>query len=488
MSFSEKKYINKTAVIGHTIIDTVLLLAYMVEVFKGSRTIGYFAVFAVLTAAPVAIEWILFNRRPESGIIKYVIGVSYSILYLFVIFTTTSILAFTYIFPMFSVIILYMDARFNIMVGIAAILGNAGYIIYYAQAVGFASEEVPDVEIRMAATILTVLFMVFITVAVTRVNNHKLKQIQDKTEETRRLMENVLASSQEMITDIAEITRQMSELDVSVSKVHGAVGEVSAGSTETAESVQVQMQRTEQIQMHIDKVKAAAARIRENTGDTARRVVTGREQMDILSAHVEKSKAANGEMLEKMEELGRYAGQMDHILETIHGIADKTSMLALNASIEAARAGEAGRGFAVVAGQVSELANQTQTATASVGGLIGNMNRELQLVSEAVEAVTECNNANAESVEVVRENFAGISGGTEDIGSHTAELLAIIGELAHANEDIVENIQMISAITEEISAHANETFQVCEENSRMVGSVCRIAEDLNENARKMREM
>ena len=179
---------------------------------------------------------------------------------------------------------------------------------------------------------------------------------------------------------------------------------------------------------------------------------------------------------------------MDHILETIHGIADKTSMLALNASIEAARAGEAGRGFAVVAGQVSELANQTQTATASVGGLIGNMNRELQLVSEAVEAVTECNNANAESVEVVRENFAGISGGTEDIGSHTAELLAIIGELAHANEDIVENIQMISAITEEISAHANETFQVCEENSRMVGSVCRIAEDLNENARKMREM
>ena len=271
MNFSEKKYINKTAVIGHTIIDTVLLLAYMVEVFKGSRTIGYFAVFAVLTAAPVAIEWILFNRRPESGIIKYVIGVSYSILYLFVIFTTTSILAFTYIFPMFSVIILYMDARFNIMVGIAAILGNAGYIIYYAQAVGFASEEVPDVEIRMAATILTVLFMVFITVAVTRVNNHKLKQIQDKTEEARRLMENVLASSQEMITDIAEITRQMSELDVSVSKVHGAVGEVSAGSTETAESVQVQMQRTEQIQMHIDKVKAAAARIRENTGDTARR-------------------------------------------------------------------------------------------------------------------------------------------------------------------------------------------------------------------------
>ena len=49
MNFSEKKFVNRTAIMGHTIIDTVLFLAYLLEVFKGSRTIGYFVFFSLLT-------------------------------------------------------------------------------------------------------------------------------------------------------------------------------------------------------------------------------------------------------------------------------------------------------------------------------------------------------------------------------------------------------------------------------------------------------
>lgn len=80
MNFSEKKYVNKTAILGHTIIDTVLFLAYLMEVFKGSRTIGYFAVFAAMAVAPVAAEWLIFGRNPESGAIKHIIAITYGIL------------------------------------------------------------------------------------------------------------------------------------------------------------------------------------------------------------------------------------------------------------------------------------------------------------------------------------------------------------------------------------------------------------------------
>lgn len=487
MNFSEKKYVNKTAIIGHTIIDTVLFLAYLLEVFKGSRTIGYFAIFAVLTVLPVAAEWAVFLKNPESGAIKHIIGNSYGILYLFVIFTTTSTLPFTYAFPMFSVIILYMDVRFNILIALFAFFGNVVYVIYHAMTVGYAAAEIPDVEIRIAATFLTSAFMILTTIAVTRVNKHKLEQIQAKTEETGKLVENVLAVSQDMIVNIGEVTRQMSELGSSVGKVHDAMGEVTTGSVETAESVQVQMQRTEQIQMHIGKVKDTAAQIERNISDTAQKVVVGREQMDALAGHVEESKAANAEVLEKMEELGTYTSQMNTIIEAISSIADNTSLLALNASIEAARAGAAGKGFAVVAGQIAELANQTQTATTNITGLIGNINQELEHVSEAVDVVTRSNKANVESTNVVKSNFVSISKGTEDINKRTEELLSIIEELARANGDIVENIQTISAITEEISAHANETFNVCDENSRMVDSVRGIVDDLNESAQKIQQ-
>lgn len=488
MNFSEKKYVNKTALKGHTIIDSILFLAYLLEVMKGSRTPGYFAVFAVMTVAPVVAEWLIYVRNPESGAIKHIIGITYGILYLFVIFTTTSVLPFTYAFPMFTVIILYMDPRFNILIGAFASAGNLVYVVYYAMTVGYAQTEIPDVEIRIAATVLTTAFMIFTTLAVTKVNNMKLKQIQDQTEETSRLMNNILTTSQDMITDITSVTRQMTDLGDSVAKVHGAMQEVSSGSAETAEAVQVQIQRTEQIQAHIGNVKDTATRIEQNVHDTLNKVATGTEQMAALENQVAQSKSANEEVLEKMQELSTYTGQMNTITETITSITNSTVMLALNASIEAARAGEAGKGFAVVANQISDLASQTQKATSNITSLIENINKELRHVADAVDVVAKSNDANAESTSVVKNTFAGITSGTEDISCRTEELMHIVTDLEHTNKDIIENIQTISAITEEISAHANETFHACDENARMVDSVRGIVENLNNGARKLQDV
>lgn len=488
MNFSEKKYINNTAMKGHTIIDSILFIAYLLEVFKGSRTIGYFTLFALLTVVPVVAEWMIYSRNPESGAIKYLMGITYGILYLFVIFTTTSLLPFTYAFPMFIVIVLYMDPRFNILIGVFATCANVAYVIYYAMTTGYAKAEIPDVEIRIAAIVLTTVFMIFITVAVTKVNNMKLEQIQAQTEEMSGMMSNILTTSQNMITDITEVTRQMTGLGDSVVKVHDAMQEVSAGSVETAESVQVQIQRTEQIQAYIGNVKNTTAQIEQNVHDTVNKVAAGREQMAALESQVEQSRSANAEVLKKMQELSVYAGQMNTITETIDNITDSTVMLALNASIEAARAGESGKGFAVVASQISELAKQTQTATSDISSLIENINRELAHVADAVNMVARSNDANVESTNMVKNTFTGIAGGTQDINGRTGELLHIVTELEHANGDIVENIQTISAITEEISAHANETFHACEENMRIVGSVREIVENLNTGAKKLQNV
>lgn len=487
MNVSEKGYVNRIAMIGHTIIDTVLFLAYLMEVFKGSRTIGYFAVFAVMTVTPIVAEWLIYKKNPESVAIKQVIGVTYGILYIFVIFTTTSIAPFTYAFPMFSVIILYMDVRFNILISVFAFLGNVVYVAYHALTIGYASAEIPDVEIRIASTFLTAVFMLMTTVAVTKVNDQKLRQIQDKTDETNELMGNVLTSSQEMIANIMKITNRMSDLGDSVSGVRDAMEDVSSGSAETAEAVGVQMQRTEQIQTHIEDAKGTAAQIEDHINDTMERVSTGRDQMDLLVAQVEKSKAANAQVLEKMKDLNAYTDQMNTIIKTISSIANNTGMLALNASIEAARAGDSGKGFAVVASQISELAQNTQTATANITSLIQNINAELAQVEDAVDVVTKSNDANVESSNVVKNNFIGISEGTEDISKHTEKLLSVIENLAQANEDIVQNIQTISAITEEISAHSNETFNACEDNAQMVEAVRQIVEELNESAQRMQQ-
>lgn len=487
MKFSEKAYVNRTAIIGHTIIDTILLFAYALELFKGSRTLGYFSVFALLCIVPVALEWLFYKRNPENGTVQHLMCVLYGILYLFVIFTTTSILPYTYAFPMFIVIILYRDVRSCVLVGAGAFLGNVAYVIYHASTVGFAPEEIPDVEIRVLCMLLTVAYMCMVTKAVQKVNEEKLKLIRAQTDAANEKAETIMHTSNNMIAGISDAAGKVGLLGESMTQIHDSMSEVSTGSTETAEAIQVQLERTEQIQEHISKVKQTASQIERNMTETVNRVGEGKVQMETLSEQVEKSTAANAQVVEQMKALGEYTSQMNTIIETITSIASSTSLLALNASIEAARAGESGKGFAVVAGQISELANQTKSATVNVTALIENINTELKSVSAAVEVVIESNKANADSAQVVSSSFAGIAQGTEEIGHRTQALMGIVAELETANADIVENIQTISAITEEVSAHAGETYNSCDKNTALVEDVTRIVENLNTDAQKLQQ-
>ena len=99
-----------------------------------------------------------------------------------------------------------------------------------------------------------------------------------------------------------------------------------------------------------------------------------------------KQTAANVEQMEKLTNM------IEGFAGVIAGIANKTNMLALNASIEAARAGEHGRGFAVVAKQVGELAAQSATSLKeiketiqSVQGFTNEMVASMDQLAKAIE-------------------------------------------------------------------------------------------------------
>ncbi len=85
-----------------------------------------------------------------------------------------------------------------------------------------------------------------------------------------------------------------------------------------------------------------------------------------LQAAEQKRAALEGEFqaaLQLVESLSQKSREIGEVMTTITEIAQRTNLLALNASIEAARAGDAGRGFAVVAEEVKKLANSTADAT-----------------------------------------------------------------------------------------------------------------------------
>ena len=472
MKITEKSYINRFAILCHVITAVVLFAAYTVEFFNGSRTLSYYAIFLGACLAPVIAEVIIYKVNKESGLVKHIMSICYGGLYVFAVLTSTSSMAYTYAFPMYMAIILYMDIRCCALVATGGLVANVIYVVRHAMNTGYSAAELPDMEIRIAAMVA----------AVRKVNKFKLEQIQEQSDETSKMSGKVLAATDKMTEYIQETSEKIEKLGESVHHIHDSMSQVSTGSNETAEAVQTQMERTEQIQEHIVKVRDAVERIEKNITDTSGKVDEGRHHMAALSEQVDKSMDANNRVLEKMKVLTEYTNKMNTIIETITSIANSTGMLALNASIEAARAGEAGRGFSVVATEISGLASQTKDATVNITELIKNINTEFNSVKSAIEVVTESNKVNAENTRIVTDSFGSISTGADDVELKTKELREIVKSLETANADIVENIQTISAITEEVSAHAGETCEACEGNIALVSDVEKIVNSLNGEA------
>ena len=481
MGTNDTGYINKVAIGGHIALDTVLLISYVVELLKGSRTPAYFAVIAAFMVIPVVVELAIYSKKKDAASIRHILAITYGVFYLFAIFTTNSISTFVYILPFFILLTVYSDIRYVSTIAFCGITSNIAWVIWKALTTGIPSEQMPDVEIRLACMIICSIFIQISTRVVKKINDNKLHLVEVQQEKNQTLMDHIIATSEGMVDQIEEASGKMVTLSDSMTKIHDSMEEVSKGSNETAQAVQTQLQRTEQIQEHIARVKDATAGIDQNVKNTTQRVEEGQLHMQTLSEQVVQSIDANREMVSRMDTLNEYADQMNTIIETITSIANSTGMLALNASIEAARAGEAGRGFAVVAQQISGLASQTKDATVNITELIGHIHQELASVAEAAQ-VTDSNQSNAVNAQEVENNFTGISEGTEKISSVTGELMEIVKELETANSDIVENIQTISAVTEEVSAHANETFEACEVNSELVDSVSGIVSDISDKA------
>jgi methyl-accepting chemotaxis protein len=98
----------------------------------------------------------------------------------------------------------------------------------------------------------------------------------------------------------------------------------------------------------------------------------------------------------RIKRLGERSQEIGQVVNIIQGIAERTGILALNASMHAAAAGEAGRSFAVVADEVKRLSESARESTSQIGRLI------TAIQTETNETVVAMNQAITQVVEISR--------------------------------------------------------------------------------------
>ena len=118
-----KRSANQKAFAIWLLLNVILSVSYVIEIVKGLRTGGYYAVFMLIAWIPFIVGTLILKIKGRStDIYKDVVAVGYGILYLFVLFTTQSVLAFVYILPMTSMLILYKNRNYMLRYGIYTML------------------------------------------------------------------------------------------------------------------------------------------------------------------------------------------------------------------------------------------------------------------------------------------------------------------------------------------------------------------------------
>ena len=246
---------------------------------------------------------------------------------------------------------------------------------------------------------------------------------------------------------LSEISGIAEQVTHNAKEVESASKSLSDGATEQAGVIQ-------ELNATIDTVVDLAV-------DTAKETKNASERVKASANKANEEKEKMNVLLTEMEHITEISKEIGNIITDIEDIASQTNLLALNASIEAARAGEAGKGFAVVADQIGKLAADSAKSAVNTRDLIDKTLVEIQrgnsvtittaeafnqIISdmdsfaEMAENTMEKANAQAESLEQVRQGIEQLSGVVQSTAASSEENTAISINLSEGADKMNERV------------------------------------------------
>ncbi|MFN3864370.1 MAG: methyl-accepting chemotaxis protein [Erythrobacter sp.] len=304
------------------------------------------------------------------------------------------------------------------------------------------------------------------------------KWMEDRARERSERAEQELLAQQERERERLEAeARKAALLDEVARQFERTVGDVVGGvaaassqlhttATRMAQSAEEASRRTGEVAASMEEANAGATAAAAASDEFALSISEISRQAASSSELARLACEATSEADETISALAASAEEVGQIVELIQTIAQRTNLLALNASIEAARGGEAGRGFAVVASEVKELAMQTSRAT--------------EKVAEQIRAMQTTTGA---SVKALRS----IAGQVQELEATAVSIAAAVDQQSVAGRDLAQSIDLAARGTEKVSAHIEDVRQLSLSTGAAASQVLLSANELEAQAAHLSE-
>lgn len=480
-----QRSMNETAMTGIFIMNIVLVIAYLAEWLKGARSLGSYGIIVCLCIVPCLLSLTAYFRKKDTLAVRYICGIGFSLLYTYIMFTSTVELVFCYVIVAFVILVVYTDMKFLVILGAYACFVNVLNIVFKVLSGKFDAVDMKNAEISMACLILTGVFVVLAIQKISRINQSNIDKADLEKVQSEELLQKTLNVAGIMTENIKNAVEETEGLKEAIGMTQQAMKELTDNTNEEVQAIEAQKQSIDKINAHIKNLEHVVAAIVDEVDSAEVNLDSGNVIMKNLLQQVQISEQSNSQVAQKMEGLKEYADKMQDIMGLIRNVAEQTGLLALNASIEAEKAGESGRGFAVVATEIANLSTQTNDATEDINRLIQNIVVSIDTVTKSVESLLECNRLQKQYVDNTAGNFEKIHNSTQGIVQQVANLRETVDVVTAENNQVEDKIENVTTIMQKVMVGADETLESCNTNLNSIANVAGIMDKLMDEAEKL---
>jgi methyl-accepting chemotaxis protein len=172
-----------------------------------------------------------------------------------------------------------------------------------------------------------------------------------------------------------------------------------------------------------------------------------------------------------LKRLGERSQEISQIIDVINHLAERTTVLALNASMQATAAGEAGRGFSMIAEEIQRLAENSRDSTSQISTLVHNIQQEANTTIATMERTIE---------QVVNGSSL-----AEDADKQMQSALDATNQLVSSVEKIAQASAEQVSISKTLQVRAERILQATQTTGQELQSLTSLTEDMAAYGQKL---
>lgn len=458
MEYNEKEFAkraNKKAMVMWLAMGIVLSAAYVIEIFKELKTIGYFALMELCCWGPFIAGLIVLKVKGwHTKWYRDICAGGYWLFYAYIMFTSPGTLAFAYVLPLLSMLIIYKDRNFMIRYGVINMVILIATIIRNFLNGMDTPADITTFEMQFGITLFCYIGFIIAIKHMSMSDNSLLDSVKGNLEKVVTTVEQVKIASNSVVDGVTVVRELADENKESAGQVVDSMEELSGKNQTLSDRIDSSMAMTQDIDNQVENVAGLIEHIVEISEKSS-------VQANASTKDLESAVEATNDMARLSSEietiLSDFKNHFEKVKEetgTIETITSQTNLLALNASIEAARAGEAGKGFAVVADEIRNLSTGTQSSSNSIMEALKLLEDTSDKMTESITTIISLIGQTLDRMQAVNASVGAIADDSKQLGDEIQVVDSAMKKVKESNKNMVDNMKQVQDIMVTITVSA----------------------------------